>query len=62
MDFTVIQVYAPIPTSTGYEINAVYEHIQLTIDSVNKRDITVFIGDLHTKVGRRCTNTNSMGN
>eukprot|EP00794_Sanderia_malayensis_P005102 gene5102-5748_t len=49
---TVIQFYSPTSDATEVEVEAFYDILQETLDSIPNRDIKILMGDANAKIGR----------
>ena len=51
IEFTVIQVYAPISNAEEAEVEQFYEDLQDLLEWTSKKDVLFIIGDWNAKVG-----------
>ena len=51
MKATFIQVYTPTADSSNDEINSFYNDLQITLNSILKKDYCIILGDFNAKIG-----------
>ena len=51
MKATFIQVYAPTADSSNDEIISFYNDLQITLNSIPKKDYVIILGDFNAKIG-----------
>ena len=51
MKATFNQVYAPTADSSDDEINSFYNDLQITLNSISKKDYVIILGDFNAKIG-----------
>ena len=51
MKAAFIQVYIPTADSSDDEINHLYNDLQITLNSIPKKDCVIILGDFNAKIG-----------
>ena len=57
---TVMQVYAPNSADTDEKVDEFYDQLQMAINSTDKKDMMIIMGDFNAKVGSNRTHWESV--